>query len=60
MAALDAERWLSEQPPLPPPPPSEPLKPSAITSCDECIAAGFGWHEKKGKCGPGFKNRACD
>eukprot|EP01046_Picozoa_sp_COSAG06_P109690 COSAG06_NODE_56173_length_286_cov_0.700535_1_plen_53_part_10 len=53
MAALDAERWLSEQPPLPPPPPSEPLKPSAITSCDECIAAGFGWHEKKGKCGPG-------
>ena len=55
MAALDAERWLSEQPPLPP-----PASPGDITSCDECVASGFGWNDKKSKCGPGFRNRVCE
>jgi hypothetical protein len=33
-------------------------KPSAYTTCDSCVAAGFGWSKKKGKCG-GFANKVC-
>jgi thioredoxin reductase (NADPH) len=64
MAALDAERWLSEHAPPPPPPPPPPgkMKKGAakqFKDCESCVGAGFGWSAKKKKCGPGFPNRAC-
>jgi thiol-disulfide isomerase/thioredoxin len=30
----------------------------AYKTCDVCIAAGFGWHAKKGRCG-GYPNKVC-
>ena len=30
----------------------------SLTSCEDCVAAGFGWSVRKAKCG-GYSNRDC-
>ena len=34
-------------------------KPSDHASCDECVAAGYGWSPTRQRCG-GFSNKICD